>query len=220
MSISRRSVMLGAAALAGIVGTGTLVWFFVIRQPLPAWKVQLMDLPLVLEPENPNPSTSAQGRARRRYLMNDLRRRDFWGRQEVDEVIAMIEAHPLDLVPQQDVTSNEDWERYFLARDAIGAIRTRLGIGAPIDAAERQRLVDVLLRYSHAASPHIRLSLAETLCWSGLIFEDSRADARVKEMMNDPDPQVAANARGQYRYHTQRRERWGEFQRRRGGGDT
>lgn len=211
-----RRRLIALVTIAIVVGAGTLVWVRVREGAIPVWKQRMLALPTMKMPENPHPSSSPEGLRASMHLKNDLQRREFWGTPEVDEIIGMIEDHPIDLVPVQDVTSDRDWERYFLAWDALGAIRTRLGIGAPIDPGERARLVEILLRYSHAAAPSIRLSMAEALCWSGLIFEDERADARVKEMMSDPDPRVAGNARSQHRFHTQGRERWAEYQRRLG----
>lgn len=214
--MNRRRYTLVLVVSAVLVGTGTVLWLLVLRPGGPQWRAALRAQPMMEMPENPNPRSSAEGINRTMFLKNDLQRREFWGKDEVDEIVAMIEAHPLDLVPVENATTDGEWERYFLARDAIESIRTRLGIGAPIDPTERERLIEALLRYSRAAAPSIRLSMAETLCWTGLIFEDDRADARVKEMMNDPDPMVASNARSQHRFHTQGRERWAEYQRRLG----
>lgn len=138
-----------------------------------------------------------------------------WGEEEVAEVISMIRDHPLALVPQEGTTSDGDWERYLLVRDALVAIQIRLGIDASIDPDQRARLIDILLAYSHAAALSMRRGDAEALCWSGLIFEDPRAETRIHEMMDDPDPRVAANARSRYRFYTQRRDRWAEYLRRR-----
>ncbi len=138
----------------------------------------------------------------RARLRNDYQRKRHWTLEDARALIALASRAAIDAPAVTDDMDQTLFESKLIASDVITATCDRMRFGAPISPEAKRLLADFLFERSFANDPSVRHSLTNGLCASGLIFEDKRIHDRVVEMIRDPDPEVAMNARRHYTWHT------------------
>lgn len=185
--IGGAAALLSAGALSGWLGSKG-AW-------RPQWRTQLDDSPLwTLQPGGHEAFQRDTMR-----IQNELFVRDLWDDAVVDELIALASKADNTVVEFDDhgnPTSSERWDNQQTLENVLMYATERIRIGAPITPSARARLDTLLLAAANHPDPYIRLAVTADLCYAGLV-EDPRFLAAARSLQDDPDPDVAANARRQ-----------------------
>lgn len=196
---SPRSIKWAIAALvAASLAVTVSVWR---RATEPSWKTYLHTVARFERPSNGGPF-SEEYYSTYGWLYNSLRHQAHWSIDDAARVTAISKGADTVVSIDQldaDLRLREAWMN---ASMAISLASERLQIGAPIDPAARSILVTSLWEsLDHGFAP-IRLG-AITCVVTARLVEDPEVRAKVKAMQDDPDPDVAANAKRQLMFYDQ-----------------
>lgn len=135
------------------------------------------------------------------WLYNDLaRQREPWSVEDAAILMAVIDARYT-----QEYVENYAWrpeatipdqEPMQIFRHTKGVITERLGRNEPIDPEARVMLEIALIDALEDSYWDIRLGAVQAVCHARLVT-DPAIRAKIEALYNDPNEQVAANARNQ-----------------------
>lgn len=171
----------------------------------PEWLARLnADIPLV--PEAPPAAMTGAAHEAQRRILNDLLRREIWGRAEVDELTGILRrGYAMPRAGRR--MSPDEFSASMLHAAASLALLGRLESGAPIEPAARDSIVEAFVEELDAPHPDRRSHAAVALIVTKSI-EDPAVRAVVDRLLDDPDVETRETVAFQLAHYDEDRRRW------------
>ncbi len=200
--------------IAGVLGVGLLTWLvlgFVHSRINSGWQSELQSIAdgaRAAKLKNPSAYSISLS-----LVMGEILPRPRWTRAEVDQLTELIQkATALPDAGRLDnptPISETDAGILSAGRFALTAISTRFSADAPIDPDARAALLIILENALRSGTPRIRHTAVASVADSGLAEASGPLRAALEAAQDDPDPQVASNAKRQLEAVDKNRRRAG-----------
>lgn len=191
--MTHSSVMRWAAALSVVAATTLSIMY--VRPWKPRWQRELDKASLW----NFTPGRHEEAQRLKMRIQNEIFRLPNWNveiARELESIAQRSEGLVYRFTETGDDVAQEEGDALRAFQWVMLFCTERIRIGAPIDPDARAIINDLYFAAADHPEPMIRLSIGTDICYAGMV-EDPRFRSLAEELQNDPDPDVAGNARRQ-----------------------